>query len=355
MNSYIPLAFYIVIVSLLCKRNKNLLFFLTFVPLLFFFGTRVEMGVDYEAYLLKYETQHDWSLAEYLFSVIGGKFEPGFFLLIKLLPDFNSLIFVCTALTLIPIVVFFYQFVPKQYYLLAIILYIFSPRIFESFIAMRSGIVIGFFLLAVLLKYRGYLKTAILLLILSSTFHMSGLLLVPVLLLSDKFLIKYSSVLSNGILVLMGIALVVPSFYGTIIVKLTKSVQELQDYGGYVTDTRYGLGFFVFAIFRGIFSIYIISLIRKRIIDDKYLWLAWMTVFCYLFNMVQGVEITYRFVYYFYLLSIPLKCHVLQVDKSPYSKIYVFVSLIYLLYTFITFSQLDQTQMYLWKYDSFLF
>lgn len=354
MNVYIFLALYILFVSVVFQK-KNLLFILTFVPLLLFFGTRVGMGVDYDTYMQKYEMQHDWDLAQYLLYVAGGKFEPGFFLLYKFFPSFDWMIFGCTILVLVPVAIFFYEFIPKGYYPLAFVLYLFTPRIFESFIAMRSGVVVGLFLLAVVFKNRGYLKTAVSITILSGFFHMSGFFLVPVLLLSNRFLKENCNVLFNSIVVLMVIALLMPAFFGDLVIKLTESVEELSDYKGHVANSEYGVGFYFFSMFRVGFVLYIFSLIKKKVIDDNYLWLAWMTIFGYFLYMVQGFEMMYRVVFYFYMLSIPFKCHVLKVDKSEYSKLYVGLSIAYLIYSFVSYTQLDQTQMFIWNYNSFLF
>lgn len=354
MNVYIFLALYILFVSVVFQK-KNLLFILTFVPLLLFFGTRVGMGVDYDTYMAKYELQHDWDLARYLLSAAGGKNEPGFFLLLKLLPSFNALIFLCSALILVPVAIFFYEFISKGYYPLAFVLYLFTPRIFESFIAMRSGVVVGLFLLAVVLKYRGYIKTSIAIVTLSGLFHMSGFLLIPVFLISGNFLKKHFIFASSIIIVLMFLALLLPTFWGEIFVQMSNSIDEFSDYREQVTNTNYGLGFYLFSIARAGFVIYILSLLKKGVIEDKYIWIAWVTIFGYFFNMVQGIETIYRFVYYFYLVTIPFKCYVLRVDKSEYSKIYVGLSILYLLYSFIGYTQLDQTQQFIWDYKSYLF
>lgn len=351
MIEYITLAFYIVFVSVFFQKKKKLLFLLTFVPLILFFGTRVDFGADYETYLQDYELQHDWTLSKYLISFMGGKFEPGFFFLIKICPSFDSLIFVCTALVLVPVAIFFYEFIPKGLFPLAFVLYLFNPSIFDSIIAMRSGIVIGLFLLAVVLKNRGFKIIAFLLVLLSGFFHLSGFLLVLFFLFSNKSLKHKRELLSSFIIVLMIIALLFSTIFGN----LFMSIEMFSVYNGHITNTEEGIGFYFFSIIRVGFVIYILSLLRKGIIEDKYIWIAWLTIFDYFFFMIQGIDIMYRFVYYFYVVSIFFKCYVLRVDKSAKSTIYVGLSIAYLVYQFIGLTQFEQTRKYLWDYNSFLF
>jgi len=202
---------------------------------------------------------------------------------------------------------------------------------------------------------KGYLKIAFALVLFSGLFHMSGFFLAPVMLLSDRFLKRHTSLMGNVVIVLMILALLLPTIFGDIITRMTESVDELSDYKGHVADTGYGLGFYIFSVFRAGFAFYIFSLIRRKLIEDRYLWLAWMTIFGYFLYMVQGFEMMYRFVFYFYMLSIPFKCYVLKVDKSDNSRLYVGLSIAYLLYTFIGYTQLEQTQIFIWQYHSYLF
>ena len=355
MDIYIPLALYIFLVSFFFQKKKNLLFILVFVPLLLFFGTRVDFGVDYETYLQRFELQHDWDFDQYKSYAMGGKFEPGFWWLIKVFPNFNSLVFFLAMLILVPLAILIYEFIPPKYYPLAFLLYLINPRNFESFIAMRSGVVVGLLLIAILLKYRGYKKISIAVALFSGLFHMSGYFLVPFFLISDRILKKNFSFFSILISIFIVLALISTTFYGELLNRITESIDELSDYKGHVYDTDYGLGFYIYSLFRVAFVVYILSLLKKGTIEEGYVWIAWMTIFGYFFNMVQGFEMTYRYAYYFYLISIPFKCYVLRVDKTSYSKMYVTLSVAYLLYYFVGYTQLDQVQQTMWHYKSFLF
>lgn len=355
MIEYLILSVYIVFISFFFQRKKILLILLTFVPLLLFFGTRVDMGVDYDGYLEQFELQHDWSFDQYLLSFLGGKFEPGFFLLVKLFPTFNSLIFGCTALLLVPVAIFFYDFIPSKYYPLAFILYLFNPSIFESFIAMRSGVVVGLFLLAVVLRNRGLKKIAFVIVAVCGTFHMSGFFLTPFFLMTDTFLKKHFKLLTIVIVLLMVSALFSSTLFGDFVGQISRSVGEVNVYEGHIKTGNVGLGFYLFNLIRVGFVIYILILIRNGIVEDRYLWIAWLTIFDYFFYMGQGIDVMYRFVYYFYIITILFKCYVLKADKSSYSRLYVGLSMAYLAYTFLTYIQLELTQRFIWNYKSFLF
>lgn len=358
MVEYLILSLYIILISVAFqnkKKQKKLLFILVFVPLILYFGTRIDMGVDYEDYYEQFYNHKDWTFSHYLMIYSGEKFEPGFFFLEKLFPTFNSLIFACTLLYMIPLAIFFYEYIPKKYYALAFVLFLFNPKIFDSIIAMRSSIVVGLFLLAVLLRNRGFRKSAIIVVGLSGTFHLSGYFLFPAFLISDKNLKKHYNFLYVFIISLVVLALLSKTVFGTLLTQLSGYVNELSVYGGHITDTTGGMGFYLFSFVRAGFVLYILSLLRRDIISDKYLWFAWLTIFDYFFYMIQGIDVTYRFAFYFYVVSVVFKCEVLRIDKTIYSKLFISLSLLYLLYSFIGFMQEPQTQIYIWRYESFLF
>lgn len=355
MVEYLILSLYIVIISSVLRNKKNVLFFLIFVPLILFFGTRVDMGVDYQGYLEQFDRHHDWSFEQYVSSYMGNKFEPGFFLLEKLFPTFNSLVFACSFLCLAPLAIFFYEYIPKNYYTLAFILFLFNPKIFDSIIAMRSSIVIGLFLLAVVLRNHDHRGIALILVALSGTFHMSGYFLIPFFLMSDKFLKERYILFYVIIIVLVVLALLSKTIFGSFLSQLSGYMSEFSVYEGHITDTMAGSGFYLFSFVRLGLLLYILSLIKRGVVSDRYLWIAWLTIFDYFFYMVQGIDVTYRFIYYFYVVSIVFKCEVLRIDKSLFSKIFIAISLAYLLYAFSGFILEPQTKMFLWNYKSFLF
>lgn len=146
MDVYIPLAIYIVIVSYFFRKKKNIAIFLTFIPFLIFWGTKVDLGSDYGNYLYKYEMQHDMPFYYFLMDALDGKFEPGFFFLLKVMPSFNAVVFITSLFLISSVFLFFNEFIPKYSIYLALILWVFNSSIFNMFSAMRSSFVIGFFL-----------------------------------------------------------------------------------------------------------------------------------------------------------------------------------------------------------------
>ena len=130
MNVYIPLALYILFISLFFSKRKLLLSFLTFVPLLLFIGTRVGFRVDYEGYEVDFDILHDNDFVTYFLANIDGKFEPGFFFLIKMMPNYDSLIFASSLIYIISVSLFFYKFLPGESYFFAFLLWLFYPLFF---------------------------------------------------------------------------------------------------------------------------------------------------------------------------------------------------------------------------------
>lgn len=354
MDYYIPLIIYLVLVSLIFRKSKWASILLTIVPLILFWGTKVDFGPDYDNYLFKYDRQHDMSIYGFLLDAMEGKFEPGFFFLLKLMPSFNAVVFVTSAFLIISVYYFLNEFVPKHLFPLALFLWLFNFSIFNTFSAMRSSFVIGFFLLAIVAKMRYYNKTAIILALVGAQFHMSGYLLFLLILLPFNYFMNKQKILIPLVFVFAFIALLLPSVFSESLKVLIGSNQNLSVYEDHVQETDYGLGFYFFSFIRVGFILYIFDLIRRKLIVEKYLWIAWLTVLFYLLTLMQGIPIIYRVFNYFFLITVAFKCYVLIVDKTVASKIYVGLSALYALYNFYKYQSSDLMQFYK-NYHSFLF
>lgn len=356
MDVYIPLVLYILFISLFFPKRKLFLTFLTFVPLLLFIGTRVGFGVDYDGYEADYNLLHDYDFATYVLANIDGKFEPGFYLLIKLMPDYNSLVFITSFIYVISVSFFFYNYLPGESYFLAFLLWLFYPFFFESFVAMRSSLALSFFLLACCAKKDGRQIIAITLVVISVVFHMSGILLLIPILLSGKFLEKHLSQFIIAITLFAVIGLLMPKTFVDFLKGLFGLSENFEAaYSAHIGESDYGAGFYLFSLVRLVFVYYIISLLKKGVIKGWLIWIAGITILYYLLLMVQGVSIMYRFCTYLFLATVIFKCYVIKIDKSVFSKIYLFLSIIYSLYFFYGLTQNNVYEQYFHHYHSFLF
>lgn len=354
MYYYILLVVYIIIVSLLLKKRKWLMYVLTFVPLLLFWGTKVDFGPDYDNYLFKFNRQHDMPIYGFLMDTLDGKFEPGFFFLIKIMPSFDGVVFASTLFLLLAILVFFDEYIPKQSFPLALFLWLFNSSIFNTFSAMRSSFVISFFLLAIIAKNKSYYKTAILLTLIGAQFHMSGYFMVLFVLLPYNIFKSYQNTIKPFIFVFIVVALLLPTFFSNLLATVLESNANLSVYEDHVNETDYGFGFYIFSLFRVGFILYILDLLKRNRIEEKYIWIAWLTIICYLFMMMQGIPIMYRVFNYLFLITVAFKCYVLKIDKTFASKVYVGLSIGYALFRFYRYMYSDIASYYE-LYKSFLF
>lgn len=353
MDIYIPLIIYIVLVSTFFRKKKWLMFALTFIPLLLFWGTRLNFTPDYDSYLYKFEAQHDMPIYGFLLDSMGGRFEPGFFLLIKIMPSYDALIFATTLFLLLSVYFFLNEFLPKYSFPLAMFLWLFNGSIFNTFSAMRSSIFIGFFLLAIIAKMKSYYKTAILLTMLGSLFHVSGYFLLVIIILPISIFQRLRDFFIPLIFVFSFSALLLPSVFPDILKSILNVSDNFSDLEEHAKEADYGLGFYIYSLIRIGFVLYILSLINRHLIEEKYIWISWLTIFCYLCMMVQ-IPIMYRFYNYLFLSSVVFKCYVLKVDKSIASKVYVGLSIMYALYSFVGYTHTETAKFYE-NYHSFLF
>ncbi len=356
MDVYIPLALYIIAVSIFFREHKRIMLLMVFIPLLLFWGTREEFGADYFSYKDRFEYQHEWGLGTYIVYSLGGKFEPGFFLLMKLMPDYNSLVFICSLFYIIVLAIFFFELIPTKYYPLAFIMLLFCSSSFNAVHAIRSSITLGLFLLACIAKMKGHMKAAVTLVLISGTFHMSGFLLLLLLLPKNETLNKHYELLSIVTYSIFSLALLIPNLWASLLHNIVGQVDSLkEDYQSYIYERSVGIGFYLLSLLRLGFIIYILSLLKRKQFSGFLIWFAWVTILYYILQVIQNVEIIYRFSTYLYFVSIIFKCYILKVDKTVASKLFVGISIIYTLFNFysITMNPLnDPTNQ---QYHSFLF
>lgn len=356
MDIYIPLAIYILVVSFYFQRKKVLLTILTFVPLFLFIGTRVGLGVDYDSYETRFSIQHDYDFATYVLANIDGKFEPGFFLLMKVAPDYNSFVFITSFIYVLSVAIFFYKLLPGRSYFLAFALWLFYPFFFESFVAMRSSLALSFFLLACCAKIDERKLLAVALVIISATFHMSGILLLIPILLPVRYIERHISGFATVFFVAAFLALSLPFVFSDSLKSLFRLSANFSDaYMSHITDTSYGVGFYLFSFVRLGFIVYIVFLLKKGVLKGWICWVAWVTILYYVLLMVQGISIMYRFCTYLFLITVVFKCYVIKLDRTIYSKIYLTLSIIYALYFFYGLTQNDVYERYFHHYHSFFF
>lgn len=355
MDFFIPLVIFLILFSFVFRKKKWLPFVLTMIPLILFWGTKVDFGPDYLGYQFKYDTQHNASINVFLSEALQGKFEPAFFLLLKVMPSFNSMVFLQATFLIVCVYLFFYEFLPKYSLPLALLLWLFNSSILNTFSAMRSSFLIGFFLLAVIAKMKDNNKIAIILTIVGAQFHMSGYLLLFFILLPRYFFKKERQSFTNFLIIFVFLALLVPSAFPSFLNFMMESSDNLSSYEDYVQETNYGLGFYFFSIVRLGFIAYILNLMKRNLIEDQYIWIAGLTILCYLLMMVQGINIMYRFFNYFFLITVVFKCYVLRIDKSVASKVYVGLSILYATYNFIGYFSNAELMPYYEHYKSFLF
>lgn len=356
MDVYIPLALSILLFSLLFSNRKLFLTLLAFVPLLLFIGTRVGLGVDYDNYERIYNYQHDLDWQTYLIANIDSKFDPGFFLFLKLSPDYNSLIFFSSLIYVLSVAFFFFKLLPGKSYFLAFVLWLFYPLFFESFVAIRTSLALSFFLLACCAKNDDQKILAVILVVVSTLFHMSGVFLMIPILIPQKYIQQYYSEIAVGALSLALLFLLLPFVFPSLLRSLFAMSQNFDNvYSDYLNDTNYGIGFYMLSFFRLGFMFYIYSLLKKGVIKGWLIWFAIVTILYYLLLMVQGVSIMYRFCLYLYFVTLIFKCYVVKIDKSAFAKIYLTLSIVYAIYNFIGITQFPVYEKYFHHYHSFLF
>lgn len=178
------------------NRQNGLGLKLSFVLLFVFLALRYDYGNDYMHYLtaFKFVTSYEQ------ISLTAWKWEPGWVLLQSIFKPFGF--FVMVWFTSLATCVLFYRFirnyVPAQYQWLAVFLYVFDPYlILVPGSAMRQNLTIILFLLAIDFLYRRKIIIYLLVVGIGITFHKSGFVLLPLVVL--PFInIKINKMIASG-------------------------------------------------------------------------------------------------------------------------------------------------------------
>lgn len=158
-------------------RNKKIYICLMIGLLIVIFGLRAQtMGVDLKGYLSSFErlNQYSWNEIIHLESYLN--YEKGYVIFNKLVGsiwyDRQFFLFVCAAVSLIPIGIISYKYSSNQ--LLTILVYMGLPVFLINYSALRQAIAVGITVLAfVYIKERKLLKF-VLMIVFASIFHSSA-------------------------------------------------------------------------------------------------------------------------------------------------------------------------------------
>lgn len=353
MLEYFILTIYILLICLIRFRNLKLKLLLCFIPFFIFIATRVGWTADYYNYENMFLEQHDWSWTDYVFYSFN-KFEPGFFFLIKTLPSYRALLVVVSLIYTSSIFLLFYKYIPEKYYFLAFFLWFYNPTFFESIAAVRSTIVLAFFIYAVHLKINRKIIFSIILILISGLFHRSGFLLLPLLLIPLDFIKKHFTITTLSFIFVTGIILLAPEILINKLVDIL-SDSSVSSYTNYIEESRIGLGYILKTLLRILFVVYFLILINKGIIESKYTWLVFIAFFSYLIITIPNIQIGYRFNIYLNPLIILLQIYILSRDKSIFSKLYIALSIVIMLFYFSSFFKHPNYIPYFLNYNSSLF
>ena len=336
MIVYYIVSLIVVITSLIKFKDTRKKLFLCFLPVFVLIAFRSGWTADYFAYEEIFDAWKGISLGEYLIRE-NFRFEIASFAIFKYLPSYRAVIILQSLVYLFAIYLLFYYFIPKQYYTLAFVFWIYNAIFFESFNALRSTFVISLFIIAFYYKNKGHKLLPMLLMLLSAQFHMSGYFMFPILMIPNNFLSKHFNLCSFVLILVVSLIIIKPSVFINLLNSLTADDGNFAQYATYVGNGKFGLGFLIFVAFRILFITYIMYLIKTKVLDEGYSWVALVVIIYFVLNCMSDIPIIYRFNCYFRPFLILLSCHILYKDKTLLSKIYISLMLFYMFYTFGAF------------------
>lgn len=283
-------------------------FYVIFCLFLFVFsGFRVDSGTDYEAHRAIFESVHN----------SGGfwrAIEPGFLLLIQLsgLITEDSQIIILTSSLITILLVCYRVYKDSLFPIVSLILFVLSYHYIQSFNLIRQYIAIGlYFCFAIQFIRSGSWIKYVILTVISSMFHVSAILLLPVYLIRKS---RLSGLFYLTLLSLSGAAYILFPYLEKVVFSLFSNYQS---YGDYKEGSA---NYSILLVFLMIFPvIYNLKLFLKRHPNNKY-WLAMVVISIPLMLMAHHNAITHRMSLYFNVFLLMLIPAIIESLKSNSQK-----------------------------------
>ena len=244
--------------SLSYKKNKNVFLILSLVVIVLIVGLRgYDVGRDTVSYMKYY---HNFDLI----NSIKLYHEPAFTFITYLLNKINAQDYIFNIILAIITVAFFYFYFKNNKYFYWFVFYLYtSGFLFFMMNGVRQSIAFSIFLFSLKYVHSGNIIKFIFILVLSSMFHYSAILLFPV------YFVRFLSDIKYPFLIAMCILSFFISPFG--IIEGTSSYLSLlpKNYGSYLykmnlKETKFSLGF----LFYNFLNFYIIYLKSKITFND---------------------------------------------------------------------------------------
>lgn len=293
-------------VGLFVRKTKNyfgrfkpdvLMFFIASAFLVFLCGARgIGVGIDTHQYYNMYKQSAEWSWDQLNNSWQQGNLEIGFLLLEHFLAhilkiDFTVFCFVCSIVSIVPACYLIKKYSPNIN--ASLFLYLLLGFYFFAFSAIRQCLCIGLLCIAFIFLEKRKLIPFLIITLLSSLFHISGLIMIPF-----YFFTKVKWTDFAFIVVLFGIIL---SFvFGNNIYSCINSFVRVQ----YSVDSfsgGFGLYFFIAFV-----CLAAVIFTRKQLLNDRVYSISFCFVIAHLlvWPFVRFNPSAFRLTYFFQLMLI---------------------------------------------------
>lgn len=332
---YYIVSFWAIFVGSVKMKDRLLQLLLAILPLFIMMAVRASwLPDDVNYFEFSWSYDHGRSLSEYIIvNSLGGKLEPGFWLINQL--PFQWTTVITSFIAVSGIIIGMYYFVPQKYYSLFFFLFLYNPQFFDTISARRFSIVVTIFIISVLLKTKGRKILPVILMIISGFFHNTGFLFALFLLIPLHIAEKHFKLTIMVFSVVAAIFIVYPQlFLDTIISQAEDSAFE--HYKDYSEVSGLTVGGLLALILNMIMAAFAILSYRKTPKDNVYSYMFIMALIYYLsrlinmstFSRISGVVMLFTIV--FLLSSIMRK-------KIWPSQVLIILSVLVTLYSYIRF------------------
>ena len=307
------------LLSCLCKKNKYFLV-IPFLILLMFESLRYDYGNDYFSYYNIFNLIHDGNeifQKEILFYIIN-----------KYMFNFQVMIALIEGLFLYLIYKLIYKNLEKEYYFIAIFLFLFNPYIFLiSLSAIRQTLAICIFIFAIQFAYKRKIIPFICTILLASLVHKSAIFLLPVYFIANDKTISKKTVWI--IIIILIFLLLMPNVFNNLLYSVLSLVND-NNYLNYALNSKESsVASLMFAIIIFIYLILNISKLKgKNLVYTKlYLISAIIGILAFRLNMLSRFQ---QYFDVFLIIAIPAILYTNKIIKKDETKFLNFTNRIVL-------------------------
>lgn len=331
MNVYISVFLFIVLVCFLSNNKGDgktpLVICISAIYLMI--SLQSGWGGDWEAYNNLFDHYHGVSVRDAL--VDDSRWEPGFKVAFSIMPSYDIMKFVFSALYCFALYVFFSHFIPRKWWAFGFLFLFFNRPLLMGGVAAiaRIGVAVSSFLVGLYFLTKDKKWVYIVLLIIGSLFHRSALFFLPFVFIPLK---RSSFNPLTGLAVLFGVlivSIVVPSAWFNMVESVIGGMDTFAEYEESLEWGGRTRTFGLLLLFLFFWAYVLFTHTRKTIYNKNNYLVFYIGLIQIVFSLLPEVGLAGRIYFYLNYAFFAGMIVILDNEKDSFMRLAVIATLIY--------------------------